>query len=218
MKPHIESHNHGLQISNNERYIKINLSSKMNNRYQGLNQLLQWCRVIQDSPKETVLVAMWSLLEFLFVTESFNKRQNILEHATPYIYHFYLKSLAWRTREILKQSSEQNMLLIKEVIKVFGEESVDASKDEVKLHYFIKFMATNKAQADEIYKDKTFEQRYIGLINKYLTLRGTKLWFEKYLDKLKKQVHSDFLRAYRLRNILAHQASMDEDFWMRFMM
>lgn len=212
MNPHIEIYQHGLQISNNEKYIKINLSSKMNNKYQGLDQLLQWCRVIQDSPKETGLVAMWSLLEYLFVTESFNKRQNILDYATPYICHFYLKSLAWRTRDILKQSNDQNLLLIEEVKKIFGDEAIDTSKNEVKLHYFIKFLATNKPKADEIYKDKILEQRYIGLINRYLSLRGKKLWFGEYLDNLKKQVHSDFLRAYRLRNILAHQASMDEDF------
>ncbi|MBP2242945.1 hypothetical protein J2Z40_003527 [Cytobacillus eiseniae] len=212
MDPYIETYQQGLQISNNEKYIKINLSSKMNNKYQGLDQLLQWCRVIQDSPRETGLVAMWSLLEYLFVTDSFNKRKNVLDYAIPYICHFYLKSLAWRTRDILKNNNSENLTLMEEVKNILGEKAIDNLKKEVKLPYFIEFLATNKQKALDIYSDKVIEQRYIGLINRYLSLRGKKLWFEKYLETLKEQVHSDFLRAYRMRNILAHQASMDEEF------
>lgn len=91
-------------------------------------------------------------------------------------------------------------------------EAIDNSRKEVKLHYFVKFLATNKQKALDIYVDRIIEQRYICLINKYLSLRGNKLWLEEYLDALKGQVHSDFLRAYRMRNILAHQASVDEEF------
>lgn len=68
MNPYIEIYQQGLQISNNDWYIKINLSSRMDNKHVGLVQLLQWCRVIQDSPRETGLVAMWSLLEYLLPT------------------------------------------------------------------------------------------------------------------------------------------------------
>lgn len=212
MDPYIEYYQQGLQISNNEKYIKINLNSKKSNKYTGLDQLLQWCRVIQDSPRETGLVAMWSLLEYLFINDPFNKRKSIIEYATPYICHFYLKSISWRARKILKKNNDDENLRLIEVIKsTIGDKAIDNRKNEIKLHYFIEFLATNKNKAMEIYADKVIEQRYIGLINKYLALRGNRLWLRDYLRKLKKQAESDFLRAYRVRNILIHQASIDEE-------
>ena len=212
MNPYIEIYQQGLQISNNERYIKINLSSRMDNKHVGLVQLLQWCRVIQDSPRETGLVAMWSLLEYLFITDQSSKRKSVLEYAIPYICHSYLKSLSWRARDILKGNNyKENLVLIQEVKNVVRDKAIDSRKNEIKLHYFIEFLATNKKRAMDIYTSKVTEQRYIGLLNKYLTLRGNKLWFNEYLTGLKKQVHNDFLRAYRVRNILAHQASIDEE-------
>ncbi|MFY3790784.1 hypothetical protein ACOQFO_03595 [Ureibacillus sp. MALMAid1270] len=211
-KPYIESYQHGIQLSNNEKYIKINLESKMNKKYQGLDQLLQWCRVIQDSPRETGLVAMWSLLEYLFVTDPSNKRGSILEYATPYICHFYLKSIAHRMREILKGNKEENTILIEETKKQFGNNAIDNRNNEIKLHYLIELLAKNKQCVIDVYDNKIVEQRYIGLISKYVSLRGKKLWLNDFLIKLNNQVHSDFLRAYRLRNILAHQASMEEEY------
>lgn len=212
MNPYIEVYQQGIQISNNEKYIKINLSSRLEDKYKGLDQLLQWCRVIQDSPKETGLVAMWSLLEYLFVTDQTSKRKSVLDFAIPYICHFYLKSLSWRARGILRSNNyNENNSLLEEVKDRIGSNAIDERKNEVKLHYFIQFLATNKEIAMDIYSGKIIEQRYIGLINKYLTLRGNKMWFKEYLLKFEEQVQSDFLRAYRVRNILAHQASIDEE-------
>ncbi len=137
LKPKIEAIQQGLQVSNNEQYIKINLSAKLSAKYIGLNQLLQWCRVIQDSPKETGLVAMWSLLEFLFAVDpsGLNKRKCILEYAIPYISQFYFKSLSWRTREYLKSYSRENSSLLEKIKNKYGSNAIDSSRNEVKLHY-----------------------------------------------------------------------------------
>jgi len=211
-KPYIETYKHGIQISNNERYIKLNLSARLNHKYLGLNQLLQWCRVVQDSPRETGLVAMWSLLEFLFVTDQTSKRKNIIEFAVPYICHFYLKSLSWRAREILKTNNiNRNKKMLEKVKITLGKNAIDMRKKEVKLHYFIQFLATNTEKAIDIYSNKIIEQRYIGLISKFLTLRGKNLWFKEYLSELEQQIQSNFLRAYRVRNTLAHQANINEE-------
>lgn len=212
MNPYIEVNQQGVRISNNEKYIKVNLSSRLDNKYLSLDQLLQWCRVIQDSPRETGLVAMWSLLEYLFVIDQSAKRKSVLDLAIPYICHFYLKSLSWRAREILRSGNySENQKILEEVRETIGSNAIDSRKDEIKLHYFIQFLATNKEKVMDIYSGKIFEQRYIGLISKFFTLRGNKLWFKDFLSKIEIQIKSDFLRAYRVRNILAHQASIDEE-------
>lgn len=101
------------------------MSSKSTGKYKGLDQLLQWCRVIQDSPKETGLVAMWSLMEYLFITEPTNKRKGIIEYATPYLSQFYLKSLVFRSRELVKQNQAGNTILKQFVQEKLGADSID---------------------------------------------------------------------------------------------
>lgn len=209
--PHVVINQHGLHVKESDKYIKINLSSKLTGRYKGLDQLLQWCRVIQDSPKETGLVAMWSLMEYLFVTEPTNKRKNVIEYTTPYIMQFYLKSLVFRCRTLIKENQTANNALIDAVKSSFGNESID--RNEVKLHYLLQFVAEKKDIAFPLFETDSINQRYIGLLNKFMQIRGTKLWFFEYLKELEKQIECDLSRAYRLRNILTHQAYVDKVFF-----
>lgn len=211
--PIIEVAQHGLQVTRNDTYIKINMSSKSTGKYKGLDQLLQWCRVIQDSPKETGLVAMWSLMEYLFITEPTNKRKGIIEYATPYLSQFYLKSLVFRSRELVKQNQAGNTILKQFVQEKLGADSIDKKSKEIKLHYLLQFIAEYKSEAISAFPEDSLSQRYIGLLNKYMQLRGRKIWFHEYLNELEKQIECDLSRAYRLRNILTHQAYVDNFFF-----
>ncbi|MDN8591250.1 hypothetical protein Q0V21_21035 [Paenibacillus sp. 11B] len=211
--PIIEVSQYGLQVTRSDTYIKINMSSKLTGKYKGLDQLLQWCRVIQDSPKETGLVAMWSLMEYLFITEPTNKRKGIIEHATPYLSQFYLKSLVYRCRELVKQNQTGNKILKDVVQERLGIESIDKKNKEIKLHYLLQFIAEYKNEAMSAFTGDSLSQRYIGLLNKYMQLRGKKIWFYEYLNDFEKQIECDLSRAYRLRNILTHQAYVDKIFF-----
>ncbi|TKH46003.1 hypothetical protein C1I60_06120 [Paenibacillus terrae] len=212
-EPVIEISQHGLQVTKNDKYIKINMSSKLTGKYKGLDQLLQWCRVIQDSPKETGLVAMWSLMEYLFVTDPTNKRKSIIEYTTPYLTQFYLKSLVFRCRELIKQNQAGNEALIAAVREKLGKDSIDRKTNEIKLHYLLQFIAEYKEETLSLFSGDALNQRYIGLLNKYMQLRGKKLWFFEYLEHLERQIDCDLSRAYRLRNILTHQAYVDKIFF-----
>src|SRR5690625_7973327 len=77
--------------------------------------------------------------------------------------------------------------MLEKVKITLGKNAIDMRKKEVKLHYFIQFLATNTEKAIDIYSNKIIEQRYIGLISKFLTLRGKNLWFKEYLSELEQR-------------------------------
>lgn len=210
-KPVIEVSQHGLQVSKIEQYIKINMSSKLTGKYRGLDQLLQWCRVIQDSPKETGLLAMWSLMEYLFVTDQANKRKSVIEYATPYLLQFYLKSLVFRCRDLINHAESEALAGI--VVQKLGRDSIDTKTNEIKLHYLLQLISEYKEETISLFPSDALNQRYVGLLNKYMQLRGNKLWLFDYIEKLEKQIECDLTRAYRLRNILTHQAYVDMIFF-----
>lgn len=201
----------GLQLATNKKYIKLNLQTRLTKKFDGLDQLLQWCRVIQDSPKETSIVAMWSLFEFLFVIGGREKRDNVVEFTIPYICQFYFKNLAWNTRELLKRDRVNHEVLLKDIKAYCGAESIDEVKSEIKLQYLIYYISTNYKKVCEIYHGNMLCLRYVGIINKSIEKRGKKLWLKDDLDELKKEVERDILRAYRIRNIITHQANVSND-------
>lgn len=204
----------GLQLSNINEQIKILVLGHPDDQYQGLDRLSQWCRVVQDSPRETGLVAMWSMLEFLFVHDYTDKRQSVLKYSVPYIAHYFTKSIISRARWVLLNNANRDKFL-DEVKCKLGPNALD--KNEVKLHYFLEFLTRFKDETLNIYDGEILEQRYINLVKLFIDLRGngknSYVWLSKYIRDLEEQIHCDLNRAYRLRNRLAHQATVHEDFF-----
>lgn len=209
----IDQYQEGLFISDIETYINISLCNQLTHKYQGLEQILQWCSVVQDSPRETGLVAMWSMMEYLFVSDYHNKRQDVITYCIPFVGLFYMKRILYKCREVLKRFKEGHALLIQEVEKTYGYNAIDRKNKEIKLHYLLHMISDKYKFIEEIYRDRVFALRQVGLIHKFLLKRGKKLWFLDYLLNLEKQVEKDLIRAYRIRNILAHQGLAEDDFF-----
>jgi len=54
---------------------------------------------------------------------------------------------------------KENLALIQKVKNIVGDNAIDSRKNEIKLHYFIEFLATNKKRAMDIYTSKVTEQK-----------------------------------------------------------
>lgn len=54
---------------------------------------------------------------------------------------------------------KENLALIQKVKIIVGDNAIDSRKNEIKLHYFIEFLATNKKKAMDIYTSKVTEQK-----------------------------------------------------------
>ena len=98
-------------------------------------------------------------------------------------------------------------------MKVFGPNSVD--KDEIKKHYFLKLIVDYPSKIKSITEGNPFFLRYVGLLHTLLTNRPQKaeLNLVENLRGIEKIVKSDTMRAYRIRNLLTHQAAVDEVFF-----
>ncbi|MFU2016164.1 hypothetical protein ACM6Q7_14085 [Peribacillus butanolivorans] len=179
--------------------------------YKGLNQLLQWCRVVQESPIETSIVAMWSMLEFIFASEQKDKFGSVLKYTKPYIAHYYAKSLLNRTEQLLRRNNAKYQIL-KSNVTAYDPNCLN-SAGNLKLDSLFEYITTNLSQVQTTYQGDTLVQRYILLIEmltKDKSIKSSKgskrMWLFHFIEQVEKQVVTDLQRAYRVRNILAHQA------------
>ncbi|HHY72179.1 MAG TPA: hypothetical protein GX497_02945 [Bacillus bacterium] len=206
----------GIKIARNSEYLQI-LFSDNEDEYKTLNRLMGWLRVVQDSPKETALVAIWSMLELLFVHENRDKNKSVIKQAIPYISHFYAKSIAIKVLKILKKHETQYEIIKKGIEDKYGSNSIGRNRN-IKLEYFLYYIKKYERDVLELYSDFLMEQRYILFINSFTTVKKEKkkhptLHLKEYILELEDRIRTDLLRAYRIRNILAHEASVNAIFF-----
>ncbi|MDD9265145.1 hypothetical protein [Bacillus toyonensis] len=185
--------------------------------YQGLDQLLQWCRVVQESPVETSIVAMWSMLEFLFASDEKDKFGSVHKYAKAYVTHFYGKSLLDRTNRILSRDTVkyQSLRTAVNTYKNNSETTIGTGGKYMQIDWLFEYITKNSSSAQSIYQGDTIAQRYISLIElltKHKKDKGpTRIWLFHLLKEMEQQVTRDLQRAYRVRNILTHQALAEGD-------
>lgn len=249
----------GLKLANHCNILSILLSPQANQKYQGLSQILQWYRIIQDSSRESGLVSMWSLLEFLFVNDHTDKRNIVITNVNRYILHYYAKSIAKRCDDVLclekkrykeltntvkQKIREESEAALKENKKVEGkneghlevtepkvqkqteklkepvQKEEEKNKEELEqnqeihidLSDILHFLCNFKSEAERIYKKQSIPIRYIGLLEQAFIGKKDKLcrWVT-YLNDYEEKLKRDLKRAYRIRNMLAHQAFIEDD-------
>lgn len=204
-----------LTLGESIKLFEIKTTTLTEESYKGLDQLLQWCRVVQESPKETSIVAMWSMLEFLFASEQKDKFGAVLKYSKAYIAHYYAKSLLNRTNKLLrKDSTSYNNL--KNALNTYKPNSLTTAGN-IKLECLFEYVTENESLVQSIYQKDTIGKRYISLIKMLTTIKSSKgkepkrVWLLHFLEQVEMQVISDLQRAYRVRNILAHQALSEGD-------
>jgi hypothetical protein len=206
----------GIKIARTSEYLKI-LFSTSEEEYKTLHRLMGWLRIVQDSPKETGLVAMWSMMELLFVHDYAEKQRNVIVHTIPYISHFYVKSMVTRALTILESDSSKFEELKAKILDIYGAQAFTKDR-KIKKEYFVEYINVNEAEVLKIYSDLYLHQRYIRLINSFTKIKKAEkkqiyVHLKEFIEELEQKITHDLRRAYRIRNILAHEASVHVDFF-----
>ncbi|AYV68707.1 hypothetical protein C2I06_18475 [Niallia circulans] len=207
----------GIKIAKFSDYLHI-LFTANENKYKSLNRLMGWLRVVQDSPKETALVAMWSMMELLFVHDYSDKNNKVISQAKPYISHYFAKNMVVKATQILK-TKEANYNLLKEKIKEeYGDVALRRQDNNIKLEYLLDYIKLHENEVLNVYDNLILEQRYIQYLNSFTTVVKERkhqafIHLKGYILQLEENMDNDLARAYRIRNILAHEASIQSDFF-----
>jgi hypothetical protein len=209
----IEVEPHSIKLCNIEELLQDKV-------FVRLQRVLEWTRVIQDSPRETGLVAMWSLMEFLFASEKSEKRDNVVDSSAPFITHYWFKALTNRTLTLIQGNDSTRRKHQEEYIAYLNEFEANESQGirilkkekRIKPHYFLHKASSAFEDVTGKFKGNVLGQRYIAFLKSQLDKDGENLRLVKSILEIKKQIRSDLYRTYRLRNMLAHQARIQEDF------
>ncbi|WP_350343891.1 hypothetical protein PRVXT_000252 [Proteinivorax tanatarense] len=199
-----------LVVDNVNNYIQL-LITQESEYSSEIIRLLEWIRVVQESPKETAFIAIWSLLEFLFNHDSFTgKRQSVIDYSIPIIGSSYAKKSLNRTLQRLKVGRENGILFKKMNSQI--EDSFEVRRKKIKKHVYLAFFNDKGDKAASFYTGKVIETRYIRLMSQMLQVKkvGKKrcVFLLDSIERVEKQVENDLSRIYRVRNMLTHEAKV----------
>jgi hypothetical protein len=190
-----------IRLSNLQCYFLA--SSKKNNTdtKESLARALHWCRVANYSPDEGKFLALWSVFEYLLSGHSDKIIQLIVRFFIPFSGLYYCKRKVTLLQDLMKDDNGTEYKVLTETI------SKEFRQRNLRLGDFFNYVYNNAGTIEATFEDNDLLLRKLRWVSGCLSDRKILV---NSINGLEQKISSDLLRMYRLRNMLAHRAHVEE--------